>query len=394
MQQSDAYYKELLSGFIQDSLTEEQDKELYELIRQDPQLYDRLMNEPQLVELVEQTAGRSEEELAIAADNRIREHILAYTHEKKVVHVYWNRWRTVAAAAVLIAGITTAILMVTGHKRNQIAQQISAPHDIAAPASNRAVITLADGSVIPLDSLEKGVLANQSAIRVVKLKDGQIAYEPNMAGTDERIIYNTLTNPRGSNVIDIGLSDGSHVWLNAGSSLTFPVAFNGAERKVSVNGEAYFEIAPDAGKPFLVNKGDMEITVLGTHFDVNAYDSEIRTTLLEGSVRVNKGIQEAILRPGQQALVDTKISIVNNVNVNQVVAWKNGFFNFENVHLREVMQQLERWYDITVVYEGTVPDVRFFGELRRDMNLSGIIAALHDSGVQFRVEGNKLIVLP
>ena len=141
----------------------------------------------------------------------------------------------------------------------------------------------------------------------------------------------------------------------------------------------------------------MEVTVLGTHFNVNAYDSEsqeIRTTLLEGAVRVNKGKQAAILRPGQQAQVGTTINVINHVNVDQVVAWKNGFFNFENVHLQEVMQQLERWYDITVVYEGAVPDVRFFGELRRDMNLSGIIAALHDSGVQFKVAGNKLIVLP
>ena len=248
MQQSYAYYKELLSGFITDSLTEEQGRELDEFIEQYPQLYDRLMNEPQLVELVAQTAGRSEAELAIEADNRIQEHILAYANEKRpavkggrVVPGNWSR-RAVAAAIVFIAVVTTVTLMVTGRRGKQLPQQIAnaAPEqpDIAAPVSNRAIITLADGNVVSLDSLEKGVLASQSAVRVVKLKDGQIAYEPGSAGTDKRMVYNTLTNPRGSKVIDIGLSDGSHVWLNAGSSLTYPVVFNGAERRVSVNGEA------------------------------------------------------------------------------------------------------------------------------------------------------------
>jgi ferric-dicitrate binding protein FerR (iron transport regulator) len=171
----------------------------------------------------------------------------------------------------------------------------------------------------------------------------------------------------------------------------------GKERVVEITGEAYFEVAANPKMPFKVTVNHKaEIEVLGTHFNVNAYVNEVslNTTLLEGSVLINNGTEKAILKPGQQAQVTQAIKIVRDADIDKIMAWKNGYFNFEGMNLREVMQQLERWYDIEVVYENNVPDVRFYGELSRDLNLSGIIAALKDSDVHFRIEGKKLIVLP
>lgn len=387
MPQIYAYYKELLTGFIQHSLTEEQGRELFTFIEQQPEVYEQLMNEADIVALISERAAASE---AIpAGEERIREQILAYA-KPRVVKMRFLRWGAVAAVALIITGI--GVIFSTRQPKQQQATAITAPMaDIAAPATNHATITLANGDVVAVDSLRKGLQAGQST-RVITRGDGQIAYEK--AGPEGQTAYNTLNNPRGSKVVDITLSDGSRVWLNAGSSITYPVAFTGNERNVRIKGEAYFEIAQDAHKPFMVSRDDLTVEVLGTHFNINAYGDETNTTLLEGAVRVKKASQQVVLQPGQQAQAGTSINVISNVNVNQVVAWKNGFFNFENMHLPAVMQQLEIWYDIQVEYEGSIPDIRFFGELRRDTNLSGVIAALQDSGINFKVEGNKLIVLP
>jgi transmembrane sensor len=382
MQPSNAYYKELLAGFISNSLTEEQGRELFSFIEQNPGAYTQLMNEEEIIALISENAAQRQETLSPVADERIRKHLIS----RKIVKM---RFRNIAAAAAVLLLIGAGTLLFLNNRHTQPVRTVSA--DIAAPASNRATITLANGTVVSVDSLQKGVQAGLST-KIVSHHDGQIVYEK--AGTEGQTAYNTLNNPRGSKIVDIVLSDHSHVWLNAGSSITYPVAFTGNERNVRVKGEAYFEVAPDAHKPFLVSKDDLTIEVLGTHFNINAYNNATKTTLLEGAVRVKKGSQQVVLQPGQQAQADASINVISDVNVSQAVAWKNGFFNFENMRLPEVMQQLEIWYDITVEYQGSAPDVRFFGELRRDTNLSGVIAALQDSGVKFKVEGNKLIVLP
>lgn len=191
------------------------------------------------------------------------------------------------------------------------------------------------------------------------------------------------------------LADGSHVWLNTGSSVTYPVAFGKNERKVFVTGEAYFEVAHDASRPFIVKKADMEITVLGTHFNVNAYDDEnsIRVTLLEGAVKVKKGHASEMLSPGQQAeVVNTGIAVANTVNTEAVMAWKNGYFHFGNTGIAELMKQLARWYDIDIVYKGEVPQRAFGGEISRNANLSQILNILNESNVKCRLEGKKLII--
>jgi ferric-dicitrate binding protein FerR (iron transport regulator) len=211
--------------------------------------------------------------------------------------------------------------------------------------------------------------------------------------------FNTLSNPRGSKVINMMLADGSRVWLNAGSSITYPVAFVGNKRNVNIDGEAYFEIAHDASTPFIVSKGDMNVTVLGTHFNVNAYDDEndIKVTLLEGSVNVStkyevKGVK---IKPGEQAIVNTKheVRTMKDADVEQVIAWKNGYFNFKDADIVSIMRQVEKWYDVEVVYEQRTDKV-FIAEIPRTVNAGDFFKILEATGwVRFKIEGKKITVL-
>jgi transmembrane sensor len=183
------------------------------------------------------------------------------------------------------------------------------------------------------------------------LNNGQVAYKV-IGGKQSDVLFNTLTTPRGGQ-FRLALPDGSEVWLNAASSIKYPTAFTGKDRKVEITGEAYFEIAHDASKPFKVRVNGMEVNVLGTHFNINAYHDEafVNTTLLQGKVSLTKAGAVALLRPGQQARVDNtrSISVLNNVDVDQVVAWKNGYFSFEKADLQTVMRQIARWYDVDII---------------------------------------------
>lgn len=273
-----------------------------------------------------------------------------------------------------------------------------AAHDVKAPETNKAMVRLTDGRTVLLDSLTNGVLAQQGNTRLVKLADGQIAYQAATGEIIKDIQYNTLSNPRGSKVIDMQLSDGTHIWLNAGSSVTYPVAFIGDERKVSITGEAYFEVAHDDSKPFYVSKGDMEVKVLGTHFNVNAYDNEddIRVTLLEGSVQVSSGSRNALLQPGQQAVVRAgAIDLNKTVDLDQVMAWKNGLFIFDGyAGIEAIMRQVERWYDVKVQYKGQV-NTLFGGSVPRSASVSRVLKMLEATGtVSFTVEDGTITVIP
>jgi transmembrane sensor len=275
---------------------------------------------------------------------------------------------------------------------------------VAAPTRTKATITLADGRIVELDSLANGTLATQGNVKLVKLANGQIAYET-VSGeivnpsTALRMQYNTLTNPRGSKVIDMALIDGSHVWLNAGSSVTYPVVFVGNERKVSVSGEAYFEVTHNAAMPFKVSKEETTVEDLGTHFNVNAYEDEedIKVTLLEGSVKILRSAQDdkgTLLKPGQQAVVreGENIHVVNDVDVEMIMGWKNGKFEFDKTDLTTIMRQISRWYDVEVVYEKKATTEKFGGGISRNLPLSGVLQMLENSGVHFRLEGKKLFV--
>lgn len=321
----------------------------------------------------------------------------------KPIAIGWKKI-AVAASILLVVGLGSYLFFSRQDRKSESRQDNKvATNDVKAPESNRAMITLADGRQVYLDEVGNGELALQGNVKLVKLANGQIAYsrEDGKTGSQE-LVYNTLSNPRGSKVIDMTLSDGSHVWLNAGSSVTYPVAFVGSERKVSITGEAYFEVNSQLSMmngermPFIVSKGGMGVTVLGTHFNVNAYDDEdvIKVTLLEGSVSVSNNQSSLIIKPNQQALVrgNTAIGLNNNVDVEAVIAWKNGFFSFDNSDLQTVMKQISRWYDVDVVYEDKVPDMRFGGEISRSSTAAQVLKILEKSKVQFRIEGKKIVI--
>lgn len=305
-----------------------------------------------------------------------------------------QRW---AAAAVifLLGGFSYFFLTHYSSKPTQVVEVSG--NDVKAPQSNKAVITLANGKKVYLDSMGNGALATQGNVKLVKLANGKIAYQYHSGEISSKMEYNTLLNPRGSKVINMVLSDGSKVWLDVGSSITYPVAFTGNERKVSVTGEAYFEVAHNAEKPFFVNCGAMSIGVLGTHFNVNAFEDDggdIKVTLLQGKVEVNNKNGKGSLKPGQQAVVNDKIRIVNDVGLEEVMGWKNGYFEFNNSSLQNVLNQLSRWYNVAVVYQGNNKPRQFMGEIQRDLNLSEILKILEKNSVKFQIEGKNLIVLP
>jgi transmembrane sensor len=313
------------------------------------------------------------------------------------------RWiRMAAAAAVLLLVASGAYLWLQPQKTDQPAAKVEqyTNQDVPAPTGNKAIIALADGKKISLDSLQAGLLAQQGNMQLVKLADGQIAYQKAGGEIIKELQYNTLYNPKGSKVIDMALADGSHVWLNAGSSVTFPIAFVGNERKVSITGEAYFEVAPlqlRSGQkmPFRVTANNKaEVDVLGTHFNVSAYDDEpaIAVTLLEGLVNVNTGLSKQQLKPGQQAQVKNDIQVMNDVDLDMIMAWKNGLFSFKATSLEEVMRQIGRWYNVEVKYEGGIPNRQFGGKIHRDANISQVLKILEESNVHYRINNREILI--
>jgi len=303
-----------------------------------------------------------------------------------------------AAAAVLLLFAVSAYFLV---RKPATAPPVIVDNPVQKdilPGSNKAVLTLAGGETIVLDSAAKGTLAQQGATRIVKMADGQLSYTSDNAQKQAAVLYNTLSTPRGGQY-RLSLPDGTEVWLNAASSITYPTVFAAAERNVSITGEVYFEVAKDKTRPFRVTANAMTVEVLGTHFNVNAYPNEAdtKTTLLEGSVLVNKGGATKRLRPGQQAQVShnqPEVKLVNDVNTNQVVAWKNGLFDFNDADLATVLRQVERWYDIQVQYKTDLPRFAFQGKLQRSLNLSQILRVLTENEINYTMEGHTLVIKP
>jgi hypothetical protein len=291
-------------------------------------------------------------------------------------------------------GLGTYLLLNSDTKQQrEVAIQKQPTKDIA-PGSNKAILRLADGTEILLDSAHDGTLAQQGVVKIIKLNNGQLAYNP-QKGKSEEILYNTITTPKGGQY-QLVLADGTKVWLNAASSLRFPAAFAGKERIVELNGEGYFEVAKNASMPFHVRVHDMDVQVLGTHFNINAYTDEtaMRTTLLEGSVQVSQGEQTQLLTPGQQAAASQngQIQLADGVDVEEVMAWKNGMFQFQGADLETILRQAARWYDIDVEYKQRISD-RFSGQISKNVNLSQLLKILELTGkVHFEIEGRKIIV--
>ncbi len=298
-----------------------------------------------------------------------------------------------AAAAILLLAAGLALFNWLGPRPTKTNSNTPTMADLA-PGGNKAILTLANGQKINLDSATNGTLAEQGNTKISKLDNGKLSYNA-VASRTGKIVYNTLTTPRGGQY-QLILPDGTKVWLNAASSITYPTAFTGPERSVNITGEAYFEVIHKAKQPFRVHAADALIQDLGTHFNINAYSEEavIQTTLLEGSISITDKNSSLILKPGQQATADAPGTIRLNANpdLDETMAWKNGLFQFNHADIETVMRQVSRWYDVDVIFEGPKPAGHFGGKISRNVNASQMLKVLATSGLHFRIEGRKLII--
>ncbi len=325
-------------------------------------------------------------------------------------HQYSHKFyyvKSISIAALILLFISTGLYFYSNRVISEPEQfaEIDVRNDIL-PGDNKAILTLADGSKISLDDAANGLLASQGNIAITKTDNGQIVYEKNNVDKSKfmsnRSAINTIQTPKGGKY-QIRLPDGSKVWLNSASTLSYPTTFAGNERKVQLKGEAYFEISPNKNVPFRVESDNQIVEVLGTHFNINSYDDEdyVKTTLLEGSVKVilssnpNEVSKTRLLKPGEQSLTKSSQSgiRIENVDTEKAVAWKNGYFKFRNTPIKEIMREIERWYDVELVYEGKIPYDEFTGFISNDVKISAVLKIMEESGgVKFTVKGKKLKV--
>lgn len=314
------------------------------------------------------------------------------------------RFIRIAAALLLLVGLGVGIRFIWFNPRVKPESTAVATLDERplTPGSDRAWLRLADGLVVYLDSTAPGLLASQAGMRLDKRDDGSIVYQPasNITEPADTLMYNEIRTPRGGQYKVI-LSDGTHVWLNAETSLRFPVVFKGEERKVDLSGEAYFEVAKDGRRPFRVLTTRSVVEVYGTQFNVNAYADEasVLTTLIEGSVGVGSLIDGSggslrVLSAGQQAAIkiNGSMEVDDRADTEEAIAWKNGRFHFNSADIRSIMRQVARWYDAEVVFEGN-PSLHFTGQITRRDDVSRVLQMMELTGeVRFRIEGRRIYV--
>lgn len=311
--------------------------------------------------------------------------------------------RRIAAAVAVILLLSAGIWFTIQYKYKEHVVTTTAlkeENNNILPGSNKAILTLGNGEKIVLDSTNNGLLSMQGKTKIIKVNNGLLTYNRQLI-TDNRqqeIQYNTITTPRGGQY-EVVLPDGSKVWLNATSSIKFPAAFTRNKRVVEITGEAYFEIAKNADRPFIVKKGDVEIQVLGTQFNVNAYDDEpgMKVTMLEGLVRIVQQTTDnrQLIKPGEQIRLNKngKMKLIENADVSEAVAWKEGLFQFSDDNIEQIMRQISRWYNVEIIYENGIPEGHITGKIPRNTNLSNVLKIMQLSGVHFKIEGRKVIVL-
>ena len=327
--------------------------------------------------------------------NRLADNILQADRPQPARIIPWRR-RAWAAAIVLLVASSAAFWLLRRPATVKAPTLATQPAKDIAPGGNKAVLTLGDGTEISLDSAGNGMIAQQGHTSVIKSGNGQIHYDAPQNGGQP--VFNKIATPRGGQYT-ITLPDGSRVWLNASSSLRYPASFNGVARTVELTGEAYFEVAKQAGQPFVVRVEEMEVKVLGTHFNVMAYADEavVKTTLLEGAVEVKKSGVAKKLKPGQGSSLHRSsgvLEVLPDVNTEEAVAWKNGYLQFEGSDIRSAMRQIARWYDVDVVYKGNIP-AHFRGIIPRNVPVSQVLKMLELTGeVHFEIGDRQIIVSP
>ncbi|MBL7750871.1 MAG: FecR domain-containing protein [Chitinophagaceae bacterium] len=313
----------------------------------------------------------------------------------KIHRLHFRRARWWAAAAILVLGISSYFLILNKQVtsiRNPIANNL--PKDLP-PGREAATLTLNDGRQILLDSTT-GTITDANGIQIINV-DGLLSYQGEATG-DQVVLYNTITTARG-NQYQLQLEDGSKVWLNSASSLRYPVAFKGNDREVELTGEGYFEVAHNPTMSFKVKTHKQVVEVLGTHFNINSYNDEnaVRTTLFEGSVRVQSGVgnqESVVIKPGQQSILtsDQQLITSNKVDLEKIIAWKNGWFEFDQVDIGTIMRQVSRWYDVDIEIKGKGSKEKFGGRLSRNLPLSAVIEMMKVNGVECELDGKSLVV--
>ncbi|MFP5041873.1 FecR family protein [Parasediminibacterium sp. JCM 36343] len=349
--------------------------------------YQSLRNQPDPNDNFRQLTHKIEARLDLAdlaAANPAPQHIGKYYTTR--------RWLSVAAIFILFIG-GAYVFKSTFFSAPPLASIEKRYKNDVAPGSNKAILTLGDGSKVALDETGNGTIKKQAGVSINK-QGHELTYNGSASNTDFGVIYNSVATPRGGQY-QLALPDGSKVWLNAESSLRFPIAFSGNSREVTLTGEAYFEVAKNAEKPFIVHVKEMDVRVLGTHFNVMAYNDEaaIKTTLAEGSVKLTNGSATQLLVPSKVASLQQNNFTVADANMDQELAWKNGYFFFDKAGVQTIMRQIARWYDVEVSFEGKLPTSLFVGEMNRASSLAQALKILELSGIHFKIEGKKVIVL-
>ncbi len=326
-------------------------------------------------------------------------------NELEIIPTFAPRlWYQLGVAASILLLIVTSLFFYTNRTPvNKLALKVveSKKAAVILPGDNKAILTLSDGTKIILEDAKNGILANQAGISIQKTSDGELLYSfSNSANTvspetKENVIYNKIETPIGGKY-QVNLPDGSKVWLNSSSSLRFSALFNGHTREVELSGEAYFDVSKNKGKPFRVITKDQIVEVLGTQFNINSYSDEgpIKTTLIEGSVKIIYKDKVVLLSPGQQFQPKELVSAVVEADTEEVVAWKDGYFVFKNEDIKSIMRKLSRWYNVEVSYSGNIPEVGFGGNISRSKDISEVLDVLQlTNAIHFKVEGRRITVM-
>jgi len=384
------------------ALTDDEKNQLSEWLEQsrhNRRIYDEIMNTENF---------RQELKNALAYDDKLLwdkiSHQISPPGNKNSSSFFRRRafWYAAAAAILLISISTTAYILLV-KPTTQLPVQASQTQPTITkdvlPGTEQAILTLDDGTELALNKVSNGKIAEQGNTIIVK-EDGLLAYNTNKNKSSKKNSYNTLAIPRGGYFPSLVLADGSKVWVNSESSITYPTAFAGKERGVEITGEVYFEVAKNPSKPFKVKVKDkgMMVEVLGTHFNINAYkeEADVKTTLLEGSVKVSANGKTQLIKPGQQARLNTsnEIKVTDDVNVRDVIAWKNGIFSFNKVDLETIMRQVSRWYAVDVVFEDKISG-HFVATVSRNVTVSKLLKIFEATGgVNFEIDDvNKKIIV-
>lgn len=340
--------------------------------------------------------------LQLPFEKEVPDHLLIEASKEEV----WNRLRPgrksvklvtvkrIAIAASIILCCSVGLYFMAGRNAAPLTAKTELKHIL--PGGNKAMLTLANGTVVNLDDAKNGQIASQNGIIIRKAKNGQLEYIITETPNGSVIGSNTISTPRGGQY-QVSLPDGTKVWLNAATTLKYPYAFAKNERVVELDGEAYFEVSKDHTRPFRVKTDAQIVEVLGTHFNINAYKDEaaVKTTLLEGAVKVSNASGSVNLHPGEQSKLNintAKLIVDQEIDIDKEMAWKNNIFSFDNDDLQSIMRQISRWYDVDVVYQGKISTEKYVGEIPRNSNLAEVFKILELNHVHIDAKGKVLTV--